>query len=249
MMNRYSVPLLGTCALACVALPAVVRAQPADSAADANQPTVQQSSASQATGTGSGSDTLQEITITGFKRAYETALQTKRLDLGITDGISSFGIGNFPDLNVGEALQRIPGVQINREAGSRDATIDLRGLPGTYAQMTLNGVKFADASLDGSSPLGIFEADVFSAFVIKKTPDAADQPGGLSGNIDMQIAHALDRKDNGLTLSVGSGYEETTSKFTPEAFASFSKHLLDDRVGVFATGGWSDQNFRRDSIS
>ena len=101
-MNRYSVPLLaGTCALACVALPAVVRAQPADSTADASQPTVQQAAASQGT--------LQEITITGFKRAYETALQTKRLDLGISDGISSFGIGNFPDLNVGEALQRIPG--------------------------------------------------------------------------------------------------------------------------------------------
>src|SRR6185437_5896629 len=105
MMLRYSVPLLGTCALACVALPAVVRAQPADPASDANQPTVQQSPASQATGSGSGtgSDTLQDITITGFKRAYETALQTKRFDLGITDGISSFGIGNFPDLNVGEA--------------------------------------------------------------------------------------------------------------------------------------------------
>jgi TonB-dependent receptor len=71
----------------------------------------------------------------------------------------------------------------------------------------------------------------------------------LTGNIDLQIAHALDRKDNGLSVSVGSGYEETTSKLTPDAFAGFSKHFLDDKVGVFATGGWSDQDFRRDSIS
>ena len=192
---------------------------------------------------------LQEVTVTGFKRAYETALVEKHDALGVTDGISADGIGRFPDLNVGEALQRIPGVQINREAGSRDATIDLRGMPGTYARMTLNGNTFADAQLDGSSPLGVFESDIFSAFVVTKTPSVADQPGGLTGNIDLQISHALARKDNTFTFSVGSGYEETTRKFVPQTSGTVAKHFLDDRLGLFATAGYSDQDFRRDSIS
>src|SRR6185312_12545894 len=173
---------------------------------------------------------------------YSDAIRMKREAAGINDAISSDGLGRFPDLNAGEALQRVTGIQVNREAGSRDATINLRGLPGTYARMTLNGETFADADLDGSSPLGAFETDVFSAFVVNKTPSAADQAGGLSGNIDMQVAHALTRKDGNLTVSAGTGYEQSTSAVVPELFASASKHFLDDRAGVFAIGGYSYQD-------
>lgn len=54
----------------------------------------------------------------------------------ITDGISSDDLGRIPDLNIGEALQRVPDVQLNREAEGREATINLRGLPGEYARAT-----------------------------------------------------------------------------------------------------------------
>ena len=255
-MNRFSTQLLiGAWALACAAMPAAAQAQSADStpaaakgpAAAATAAPVPASAASARPN--SGADEIEEVTVTGFRQSYATALANKREALGVTDGISADGIGRFPDLNVGEALQRIPGVQINREADSRDATINLRGLPGTYARMTLNGNTFADAELDGSSPLGAFESDIFSGFAVNKTPSAADQPGGLSGNIDLQVNHALARKDGTLAFSVGSGYEESTSKFTPNATASVAEHFLDDRLGVFATAGYSYQDFRRDSIS
>ncbi len=85
--------------------------------------------------------------------AYANAIATKRDTLQISDGISSDGLGRFPDLNVGEAIQRVPGIQINREADSRNATIRLRGLPGTFARTTLNG-GFADPILNGSDPAG-----------------------------------------------------------------------------------------------
>jgi hypothetical protein len=76
------------------------------------------------------SETVEAVVVTGFRQAYANAIATKRETLEISDGISSDGLGRFPDLNVGEAIQRIPGIQINREADSRNATISLRGLPG-----------------------------------------------------------------------------------------------------------------------
>ena len=79
------------------------------------------------------SDTLDAVVVTGFKQSYANAVRAKKNAIEITDGISSDGLGRFPDLNVGEALQRIPGVQINREAEGRNATIGLRGMPGYYA--------------------------------------------------------------------------------------------------------------------
>jgi outer membrane receptor for ferrienterochelin and colicin len=88
-------------------------------------------------------DVIDTVIVTGFKKSYADAVRTKKTTIEITDGISSDGLGRFPDLNVGEALQRIPGVQINREAEGRDATINLRGMPGEYARTTLNGQSFA----------------------------------------------------------------------------------------------------------
>ena len=139
----------------------------------------------------------EEIVVTGFRQSYIDALNTKRSSAQITDSISSDGLGRFPDLNVGEAVQRIPGIQINREADGRNATISLRGLPGTFARTTLNGVGFADPVLNGSTPLGAFNSDIFSSITVIKSPTAADLAGGLSGNIDLRIAPALSRRDGG----------------------------------------------------
>jgi TonB-dependent receptor len=132
--------------------------------------------------------TVETVVVTGFRAAYANAIATKRDTLQISDGISSDGLGRFPDLNVGEAIQRVPGIQINREADSRNATISLRGLPGTFARTTLNGGAFADPILNGSTPLGAFNSDIFTSINVIKSPMATDLAGGLSGNIDLRIA-------------------------------------------------------------
>lgn len=194
-------------------------------------------------------DAPTDVVVTGIRASYANAAETKRQAIGITDGISLDGIGRFPDLNLGEALQRVVGVQINREAERRDATINLRGLPSVFARQTLNGQAFAEPFLEGTSPLGIYESDVFSAVQIIKSPSAADQPGGLSGNVDYRLARALSRKDGAYSIRLGGAYEELADAFVPNVGASFSKHFLDHRIGVYAVGAYSRQNFRRDSIS
>ena len=141
------------------------------------------------------------VVVTGFRKAYADAIRTKRDSIEIVDSINSDGLGRFPDLNVGEAIQRIPGVQLNREADSRNATISLRGLPGTFARTTLNGGGFADPILSSatntaSTPLGAFDSDIFSSIAVVKSPDALDMAGGLSGNVDVRIARALSRKES-----------------------------------------------------
>jgi len=195
------------------------------------------------------SDTLEAVVVTGFKQSYANAVRAKKTAIEITDGISSDGLGRFPDLNVGEALQRIPGVQINREAEGRDATINLRGMPGEYARTTLNGQSFAGPALlrdNQGSPLGAFNSDIFSAFVIAKSPMANTVSGGLSGNVDMQIAPALSRKDGGF---MKGSYEYNTLGHhkAPAATIGYNKHLSDN-LAVFGTLAYKKENFRRDTV-
>ena len=192
------------------------------------------------------SDTSTVVVVTGFRKAYADAVRMKRDAVGITDSISSDGLGRFPDLNVGEALQRVPGVQINREAASRDATINLRGLPGTYARYTINGQAYADPILDGSTPLGAFNADVFSAISVIKSPGASDQAGGLSGNIDLRIAPALSRKDGGF-FKVAEEYDTLGKLSSPAFTVGYNKHFSPD-LAVFGVVAYKKEKFRRDSI-
>lgn len=189
---------------------------------------------------------VDEVIVTGFRQSYANAIAAKRNEDSITDGISSDGLGRFPDLNVGEALQRVPGVQINREAEGRDATINLRGLPGSFSRLTMNGVAFAEPILRDSAPLGAFNSDIFSAIVVNKSPLADAQSGGLSGNVDLQIAPALGRTDGGF-LKLASEYNELGETYSPAATIGYNHHFSDD-LAVFGTLAFRHENFRRDSI-
>src|SRR5688572_22495780 len=190
---------------------------------------------------------LEEIVVTGFRQSYIDALNTKRSSEQITDSISSDGLGRFPDLNVGEAVQRIPGIQINREADARNATISLRGLPGIFARTTMNGVGFADPVLNGSTPLGAFNSDIFTSITVIKSPTAADLAGGLSGNLDLRIAPALSRREGGFAKL---SYEQNSlaDLGSPQASVGYNANFS-DKLAVFGVLTYKEEKFRRDSIT
>ncbi len=187
------------------------------------------------------------VIVSGFRQSYADAIRMKRLAGGVTDSISSDGLGRFPDLNVGEAAQRITGVQVNREADSRNATINLRGLPGTFARTTINGQAFAEPLLDSSAPLGAFNSDIFSAITINKSPSASDQSGGLSGNIDLKIEPALSRRDG--VASKMSYERDSLGDLGSPALTLSAAHHFTPSLAAFAVVAFKQERFRRDSIN
>ena len=86
---------------------------------------------------------LDEIVVTGsFAQSLEDALNIKRRADSISDAVSASDIGNFPAVNVAEALQRVPGVSISREAGEGQF-VSVRGLGPNFQSVTLNGAPIA----------------------------------------------------------------------------------------------------------
>lgn len=191
-----------------------------------------------------------EIVVTGIRASLEDAVNQKRNADVILDGISADDIGNIPDLNLGEALQRIPGIQLDRDEDRRRSGISVRGLPATFTKITLMGqdVASASAQVGRSNPFGAFDSSIFNGVnVIKSfTPDIV--AGGLGANVDLRLTPALSRKDGQFAIRAELGYEETPEAITPGYFASFSKHLFDHTVGVYATAVYTKQRFRRDSV-
>jgi outer membrane receptor for ferrienterochelin and colicin len=86
---------------------------------------------------------VEEIVVTGsFATSLADALRIKRGAASITDSVSASDIGNFPAVNIAEALQRVPGVSISREAGEGQF-VSVRGLGPNFQSVTLNGSPIA----------------------------------------------------------------------------------------------------------
>lgn len=199
-------------------------------------------------------DAIEVIEISSVRSAFESALFTKRSASTIVDAISSEDIASLPALDLGEALQTIPGVQVNRESERRESKINLRGLPGGFVKVTANNQSFAtptrSSSPQGSSnPFGAFESAVFDGVTVVKAVTADRQAGGISGIVDKKLSKALSRPAKPrYNLRLGTRYEQLNDSFDQQFAFSGNQHLIKDKLAFAFKIAGSEQNFRRDSI-
>jgi TonB-dependent receptor len=190
-----------------------------------------------------------EIVVSGIRASLQDALEIRRKADVILDGISADDIGSTPDLNLGEALQRIPGVQINRSADRRDASISVRGLPSQYTKTTVMGQSVATPTFGtrgNGNPFGIYDAAIFSGADVIKSFTPEIPAGGLAANVDLRLRPALSRKE-GFVARAELQYEESTEDANPGYFLSATKRLT-SIFAVYAVGSYAKQSFRRDTI-
>ena len=82
----------------------------------------------------------QEIVVTGFRQSLQAALNVKKQSVSAVDAIVAEDIAKFPDQNLAESLQRIPGISIQRDAGEGRA-ITVRGLGSQFTRVRVNGME------------------------------------------------------------------------------------------------------------
>jgi iron complex outermembrane receptor protein len=121
---------------------------------------------------------LEEIVVTGFRSSLDQALDVKRAEAGAVDSILAEDVGKFPDLNLSESIQRIPGVALARDAGE-GRQISVRGLGPQFTRVRINGMEAlataggADAgsatNRGRSFDFNVFASDLFSAITVRKT--------------------------------------------------------------------------------
>jgi len=197
---------------------------------------------------------IEVIQITGtFSGNFKSALNAKKRANVIQDGISADDIGALPALDLGEALQAVPGIQLNREGERRQSSVNLRGLPSGFVMTTANGQSIASPKrsadpLANAYPFGDYEPAIFNGVTVIKSSTADMVEGGISGNIDIKLIRALSAPESALSIKLGSRYEELNDEYDPEFVMSGSKHFYDGKFAVAGTAAWSKQTFRRDTL-
>ena len=117
-------------------------------------------------------------------------------------------IGKFPDANVAEALNRIPGINITREADNEGLQVAIRGLGANFTKILLNGAPISVASSGATDQntnnrevdLNMFPTELFTQLTVEKTPTADMIEGGLAGDVGMRTLRPFDHPGIALHL-------------------------------------------------
>lgn len=194
------------------------------------------------------SEAVDEVVVTAFRKSLATALDTKRNDVRVSDGISAEDIGKFPSENIAEAIQRIPGVQISNING-RGSTISIRGLGPQYALTTVNGQAFKSSNFTDGFRYDVIQTELASGIQVYKSPTADMDAGGLAGTVNIDTVHPFNVKGRQLIFAGKLQQQELiggdpTAKFG----ATYVDHFLDGKLGVFLGAGYQELKDRGDYL-
>ena len=201
---------------------------------------------------------LDAVVVTGMRASLESSLASKRNDNGIVDVIKAEDMGKFPDTNLAESLQRVPGVVIDRDAGE-GRSITVRGLGQDFTRVRINGIEGL-ATTGGTDSSGganrsrgfdfnVFAADLFSSLTVRKSSSADVDEGSLGATVDLQTTRPFDLKGRAASVSLKGSYNDLSGTTTPKASFLLSETFADKKIGVLVSGAFSKRKVLEEGFS
>ncbi|HEX4737529.1 MAG TPA: TonB-dependent receptor [Allosphingosinicella sp.] len=251
------------------ATPALAQSQPAPNAAPASQttppsgsttPTEQHedtvSGGAAATGAATPEPADSGIVVTGYRASLANALSQKRRSNQEIDAITAEDIANFPEANLAEAIQRLPGVSIDRDNGE-GRTITVRGLGPDFQMVRLNGADAQAVGGGNTSDAGAnrsrgfdfntFGGDLFGNVVVTKTTSAANDEGSLGAIVDLTTYRPLSIAKDRFAAGLEGEYRQNGKTLNPRFNALVSKHIT-NTFGIAASVSYQKQDQTIDSF-
>ena len=183
----------------------------------------------------------QDVVVTGLRAGIERSLSDKRKSIAVVEVISAEDIGKFPDNNLAESLQRVPGITIDRSVNGEGQTINLRGLGPQFTRSEING----GTALNGFD-FSVLAPELFSRITVEKSFTASTVEGGLAGTIKQETPKPFDIQGFRATATGGVTIGQK-GKAVPRLFGLVSQNW-DDRYGITAAVAYSKTDFRTNEV-
>ena len=201
---------------------------------------------------------VEGVVVTGFRGSLAAAIDVKRREAGQVDAIVAEDIADFPDLNLSESIQRVPGVAITREAGE-GRNISVRGLGPQFTRVRINGME-ALSTVGGTDATGgtnrnrtfdfnVFASELFNSIVVRKTASAEVEEGSLGATVDLQTARPFDYPGFVMAASGNGSYNDLSEEWDPRGAFLISNRFLDGRLGALFSVAYSERTGREEGSS
>ncbi|WP_350552290.1 TonB-dependent receptor [Pseudoalteromonas sp. 120-MNA-CIBAN-0494] len=166
---------------------------------------------------------IEVIEVRGIRSSMAENLDIKRMSSSVVDAITAEDIGKFPDKNVADSLQRIPGVMIERDGGE-GASVSIRGLSSelTFTQLNGNFIASSPGEPSRSFDYTLLPSAMIASVEVYKSPEARLDEGGVGGTVIMHSRKPLSMEANSGVLNVEGTYSDVTQNSEPQLTGLYS---------------------------
>ncbi len=194
---------------------------------------------------------LEAYSVDGYRSAMAAAIEAKRTSDQVTDSITAEEIGQFPDLNLAEAIQRITGVAMTRNNGEGEK-VAVRGLAPNFTRVEIDGrasmVTVDDSAPERDAQLSVFNSDLYSKIEVIKSPSARDVEGGIGGSVKLSTHDPLDVGGKSWGTDVSYSHSATKDAGEPGFSGYYSNIFADGKLGFLIHGTYEDRDRRIDKV-
>ena len=204
----------------------------------------------------SSDDSLTEVVVSAIRDSLQSSQQIKQKSEQIVDSVTAQDIGALPDRSIAEALQRIPGITVERTDNNRDPArvtsegggVFIRGLP--WVRSETNGRDIFSAVNGRTLSFEDVSADLLAGVDVFKNPSADMIEGGIAGTVNLRTRRPFDSDKMIAAGSVDYDYSDLIRKKYLTGDVLFSDSLQTDagRIGALFAVSIANAGNRTDSL-
>ena len=186
-------------------------------------------------------DAAPVVVVSGIRASLSSSLATKRMQEGVVDAVSAEDAGKFPDTNIAESLQRVTGVQIQRNNGE-GRYISVRGLGPEFNNVLVNGRTMSSDTGGREFSFDLLSSDLISKALVYKSSQPFLPEGGIGSTVDIQTARPLSGKvGHSSVINISDSYDSNSKKNTPSVSGMYSFANAARTFGVTGSLSYTDR--------
>ena len=181
---------------------------------------------------------LNEVVVTGVFSGQQRAINAQKNNINITNVMSSDQIGKFPDSNIGDALKRISGINVQYDQGEARFG-QVRGTPAEFSSVTINGSRLPSAEGDiRNVQLDLIPSDMIQTIEVSKTLMPDQDGDAIGGSINLVTKNSPHRFTVGAVA--GTGYNWISRKAQMNFGLTLGNRFFNDRFGVMLAASYNN---------
>ena len=181
---------------------------------------------------------LNEVVVTGVFSGQQRAINAQKSNINVTNIVSADQIGKFPDSNIGDALKRISGINVQYDQGEARFG-QVRGTPADSSSVTINGSRIPSAEGDiRNVQLDLIPSDMIQTIEVNKTLMPDQDGDAIGGSINLVTKNSPRR----LTLNAvaGTGYNWISRKAQMNFGLTIGNRFFNDRLGIMVSASYNN---------
>ncbi|WP_374355483.1 TonB-dependent receptor, partial [Chitinimonas sp.] len=196
----------------------------------------------------SAAASAETIVVIGQAARIQQALDVQQASDAIVSVVHADGIGALPDANVAEALQRVPGVSIERDQGE-GRYVRVRGLGPDLNGVTVNGTTLpSPESGRRAVMLDTIPSALIRSLEVQKTLTPDQDASSIGGTVEIKTRSAFDAPGRFLSLETLASHDGNTGQTSPKFDLAWSDRLARGKLGMAAGLSWEKRKFGSDNI-